>query len=49
MACRCIGGNRILGAHAPGWAAQLPAYGIDTLAALWLVERVVGFWPQGYG
>ena len=31
----------------PGWAAQVPAYGIGTLAAFWLVERVVGFWPLG--
>ena len=31
----------------PGWAAQVPAYGIGTLAAFWLVERVVGFLPLG--
>jgi hydrogenase/urease accessory protein HupE len=28
----------------PAWAAQVPAYGIGTLAAFWLVERVVGIW-----
>ena len=33
----------------PGWAAQLPAYGIGTIAAFWLVERLVGFWPPGPG
>jgi hydrogenase/urease accessory protein HupE len=33
----------------PGWAAQLPAYGIGTIAAFWLVERLVGFWPLGPG
>jgi hydrogenase/urease accessory protein HupE len=31
----------------PTWAAQLPAYGIGTVAAFWLVERVVGFWNLG--
>jgi hydrogenase/urease accessory protein HupE len=31
----------------PSWAAQVPAYGIGTLAAFWLVERLYGFWPLG--
>jgi len=30
--------------RAPGWAGQLPAYGIGTMAAFWLVQRVAGFW-----
>jgi hydrogenase/urease accessory protein HupE len=28
----------------PGWAKQVPAYGIGSLAAFWLVERVAGIW-----
>ena len=31
----------------PTWAAQVPAYGIGTIAAFWLVERLVGFWQLG--
>lgn len=31
----------------PSWSAQVPAYGIGTLAAFWLVERLYGFWPLG--
>ncbi len=27
----------------PAWLAQVPAYGIGGIAALWLIERVVGF------
>ncbi len=30
--------------RAPAWAANLPAYAIGTVAALWFIERVVGFW-----
>jgi len=28
----------------PGWARYAPAYGIGTISAFWLVERVSGFW-----
>lgn len=28
----------------PTWARQMPAYGIGSVAAFWLVERVVGIW-----
>jgi hydrogenase/urease accessory protein HupE len=31
----------------PTWAAQVPAYGIGSLAAFWLVERLVGIWKLG--
>ena len=33
--------------ESPSWAAQVPAYGIGTVAAFWLVERLYGFWPPG--
>jgi hypothetical protein len=28
----------------PGWLKKLPAYGIGSLAAFWLIERVISFW-----
>ena len=28
----------------PVWAWRIPAYGIGSLAAYWMIERVVGFW-----
>jgi hydrogenase/urease accessory protein HupE len=31
----------------PSWAAQVPAYGIGTIAAFWLVERTVGMLQLG--
>jgi hydrogenase/urease accessory protein HupE len=31
----------------PAWAAPVPAYGIGSLAAFWLVERLVGIWKLG--
>lgn len=31
----------------PTWSAQVPAYGIGTLAAFSLIERVVGIWKLG--
>jgi hypothetical protein len=31
----------------PTWAAQVPAYGIGTMAAFWLVERTIGIWKLG--
>ena len=27
----------------PAWSRQLPAYGIGSMAALWLIQRVSGF------
>ena len=29
----------------PEWAWRVPSYAIGGLAAYWLIERVVGFWP----
>jgi hydrogenase/urease accessory protein HupE len=29
----------------PPWAWRVPAYGIGSVAAFWMIERVVGFWP----
>jgi hydrogenase/urease accessory protein HupE len=31
----------------PRWVPQVPAYGIGTIAAFWLVERSVGIWTLG--
>jgi hypothetical protein len=31
----------------PRWVHQVPAYGIGTIAAFWLVERSVGIWTLG--
>lgn len=33
----------------PTWAAQIPAYGIGSLAAFWLIERVAGIWSLAVG
>jgi hypothetical protein len=30
--------------HWPLWVRKLPAYGIGSLAAFWLIDRVVAFW-----
>ncbi len=29
----------------PDWAWQVPAYGIGSIAAFWMIERIAGFWP----
>ena len=31
---------------APDWVLQLPAYGIGSMAAFWVIERVSLFWAQ---
>ena len=29
----------------PDWAWRVPAYGIGAVAAFWMIQRTVAFWP----
>ena len=36
---------RALRIKAPAWTGHLAPYAIGSIAAYWMIDRVVGFWP----